>query len=311
MTADDVSLAVLGSGPWAQRHMQTIDASPGLRLCGVLSRSLAAGGRTLEGVTQPPEIWADWDAMRRAGMHPDGIILACEPDRMEAISRRAVDDGVAILAEKPLTLSETTAAASVRAAAGRDVLVMVNFVHLYSAGYRAFRDALAGIEPLERIVSVGGNRGPDRVYMPALWDYGAHDVAFALDIAGGEPREITAKRVEGDDRNHVIAAELRFAGGLVAELTFGNRMREKQRQLTCLGGGGRLTLSDHPAPSLRHDGDDLPISGPLPLTAALTAFAAGIRAGATGHPSAPLAVQVNRILQEISELTASGVHKVD
>ena len=42
-----VSLVVVGSGPWAQRHMTTIEKSPNLRLGGVVSGSLVGEMRVL------------------------------------------------------------------------------------------------------------------------------------------------------------------------------------------------------------------------------------------------------------------------
>ena len=42
-----VSLVVVGSGPWAQRHMATIEKTPNLRLGGVVSESLVGEMRVL------------------------------------------------------------------------------------------------------------------------------------------------------------------------------------------------------------------------------------------------------------------------
>lgn len=295
----DLAIVVVGSGPWAQRHVAAIRTGRGLRLAGIVSRSLAAGVRETPADLQSVRVWPDLAPLLRE-TRPDGAILATEPGRQKVLCEQLIAAGVAILAEKPLTLSASEAGHVTARAAAAGVPLMVGLIHLFGNGYRTLRRSLAAVGTLRRIETVAGNQGPFRAYMPALWDYGPHDTGFALDLAGADPETVSASRLRGDATRHVVRLDLAFPGGLKAELTFGNLMDHRQRRLRCEGTGGTLVLEDAPAPRLTLNDAPVDIAGPLPLDNMLQAFAEAIRTGVDPLGTASLACRVNGVLEAAS-----------
>ncbi len=296
---ETTSIAVFGSGPWAQRHMATISATPDLQLAGVVSSSLSNQPRTLYGDIVPNKIWSDIDRMLLEKNRPDGVILAIAPHHMLEVCGRLLSEGIPVLAEKPLTLSARDAQWIVTQAERVNGLIMVNLIQLFSAGYSALKCHLEDIGPLEELSSEGGNQGPFREYMSGLWDYGPHELAFALDLVKSSPIDLTANLLSGDRQRHVIHVEMEFPNGMRANLKFGNMMAEKRRRLRCKGEVGILELEDHPAPNLRLNHKVVPLFGPLPLNNVLSHFVKSIAAGTDSMGTAALASEINNVIERI------------
>jgi predicted dehydrogenase len=296
---DTTSLAVVGSGPWAQRHMATISATPGLHLAGVVSSSLIDNPRPIHGDVDPARIWPDIDRMLLEKSRPDGVILATAPHYMLEICERLLGKGIPVLAEKPLTLSARDAQRIVALAERMNALIMVNLIHLFSAGYSALKRHLEDIGPLKELYSEGGNQGPFRKYMSGLWDYAPHDLAFALDLVKSSPTSLAVNLLSGDMQRHVIDVKLGFPNKVHVNLKFGNLMAKKRRRLSCEGELGLMELEDHPSPSLFLNHKVVPLSGPLPLNNVHSHFVRSIAAGTDSMGTAALACEINCVIERI------------
>ena len=294
------SLVVIGSGSWGQRHIETIMNAQELSLAGVVSRSLSKSPRPLFRNIQPRRVWHDIEEMLRSGVHADGVVLAVPPTKMSEAATLLIDAGIPVFVEKPLTLSAAEAVILTEKAIRANVLLMVNFIHLFSPGYQRLRTKLPALGTLQRVLGCGGNTGPIRNYMNALWDYGPHELAFAFDLLGYDPNELTARLVCGGRNEHVVEVTLNYPES-IAKLRFGNRMHGKHRLLTCIGSCGELKLNDHPTPVLTHSGKLIPIIGPPPLEAALYTYVLGIKNSYDPLDTAALAVRVNQCLKYIDE----------
>ena len=295
-----VSLAVVGSGPWAQSHIATIEKAPNLRLGGVVSESLSREMRMLADGIEIPTVWPNTESMIAADYRPDGVVVAVPPPRMLSSILPILDFGIPVFAEKPLSLSAEEARLMREHAIRRNVPLMVNFIHLFSAGYHRLHQELPTIGELRCVEAQGGNQGPDRDYMSALWDYGPHDFAFTLDLLGREPKSLNARVISGDEKNHVVSVALGFSNERSATLEFGNRMREKVRRLICRGSDGSLQLDDHPVPVLSNSGVPVPLDrGTSPLETALQEFASVTAGAEDTRDTASLAVCVNECIEEI------------
>jgi len=279
--------------------MATIVAEDGLTLAGLVSRSLSEVPRPLSDDIGSPMVWANLDALLASDAVVDGVALVVEPSRMRDLCFQCIEAGLPVLAEKPLSLSSREANEVRRHAEVHNCPVIVNLIHLYSAGYRELRRRMEEIQPLEHIESIGGNDGPFRRYMSGLWDYGPHDLSMVLDAIGEAPRNLEARRLNGDGVVHTIRVELSFASGTTAELTFGNLMTEKRRYFRCVGAGGTLELSDYPTPSLLKDGDPIAFQGPRPLASVYQAFAESFVTKEDPVNSLSLACRINALLEQI------------
>jgi predicted dehydrogenase len=277
----------------------TIAATPGLHLAGVVSPSLINQPRPTHSDFDPAQIWLNIDRMLIENNRLDGVILATAPHHMLETCERLLGKGIPVLVEKPLTLSARDALQIVALAERMNGLIMVNLIHLFSAGYSALKCRLDDIGPLKELSSEGGNQGPFRKYMSGLWDYGPHDLAFALDLMKSSPTSLAVNLLSGDRQRHVIDVELGFTKGVCVNLKFGNLMAEKRRRLRCEGEFGVLELEDHPSPSLFMNNEVVPLSGPLPLNNVHSHFVKSIAAGTDSKGTAALACEINSLIERI------------
>lgn len=298
--SDAVRLGLVGAGRWGKRYIETIAGVESATLVHLGSRNPLSAGLVPAGC----RVSADWRRVI-ADTRVDGIIVATPPATHLEITSAAIGAGIAVLVEKPMTMSpaEAEALASMAEAAG--VLVMVDHTHLFSGAFRELLRQSEQLGPVLGLRSAGGNFGPFREDTPVLWDWAPHDVAMALAIFDEEPVEIVARRaisrvVEGIV-GEAIDISLDFARGRRAEIRVSNIDSEKRRWLEARFAGATLVYDDLAIDKLRiHEEGVSPRAIPFaevpPLTAAVEEFARAITSGRLSDPSLELGRRVVQIL---------------
>jgi|TARA_Y100000294_G_scaffold176811_1_gene200312 predicted dehydrogenase len=304
---ETLRLGLIGAGPWGRNYIRTIDGLDGVTLFRLASRNPESAGF----VGPRCEISNDWRALIKAG-DLDGVIVAAPPALHAEMTLAAVDRGLPVLVEKPLTLDIAEAEAVLDRARSKGAIVLVDHIHLYSAAWEALKRESRRLGPLHAVSTVAGNWGPFRKDTPMLWDWGSHDVAMCIDLAGRPPDRSTAhlietrKTPEGEGR--ALALELGF-GDVAARIAVSNMHKDKQRLFAAAFEGGELIYDD------TRDGDgklrlkttpDDPGGtfklGPgLPLERVVLAFAAAIALGLPNMDDVELGLDVVRMLARLEE----------
>jgi len=302
-------LGLVGAGRWGSRYITTCDGLEGVQLALVASRNPATAQRAPPGC----EVVEDW----HSALEPrrlDGLILATPPAAHFEMALACVRTGLPVLVEKPLTLDHGQAQRLERAASDFDCLVMVDHTHLFSSAYEELKARARELEGPLRVRGMGGNNGPFRADVSALWDWGPHDLSMTLDLLALPPVAASARAISVGEPQEpgkmVIHAELGFPDGAHAELTFGNLMKARRRIFEVHGVNGALIYDDLAADKLiarDRSGVCTPVrlSRTPPLTRAVLAFRDAIRAGTREHPSLPLAVRVVEALHCIDRKLAT------
>lgn len=311
-----VRLGLVGAGPWGRKIADAVAALPDAVLAGVAGR-------------------ADWQALI-ADPGVAGIIVATPPATHAAIARAALAARKAVFIEKPLALAVADAEAILAAARKAGVAAMVDHVHLFHPAYAALKRQLTAEAPVHMVRTRGGRWGPFRADVPVLWDWGPHDVAYALDLLGFEPERVTAAIKErkkapadmggsqGKNAGKIIALSLTYADGGRAELEFGNLYDAPVRELIVQCRDCDLVLDERAAIPLvrlprRETESCLPEENAaegaaetiaagtdLPLTVALAAFAALIGEGRAETASLALGVAVTKVLARAERALTTG-----
>jgi predicted dehydrogenase len=236
-------LAVCGRGPWGRIYAETIEALPDLSLVG------SAGRNDWQELVARPDV--------------EAVVVATSPVSHTEISKAALRAGKPVLCEKPLALDVASARALrevVRETGGR---LLVAHTYLWHPGFQALAQAAAAGRP-HLLVSEAGNRGPVRAEVNALWDYGPHDVAMALALAGEpETADATLERLAGGE---TWTIRLGWPDGLRAELHCSNELPERHRMFAAEFDWGRLEFEDTGRATSVDE---------RPLSRMLRAFAAG------------------------------------
>ena len=286
-----VRLGLVGAGAWGRNYIRTVSGLANTRLACVASRN----PETRKLISAECKVFSDWQALLDA--RPDGVIIATPTPTHVPIALAAIDRGLPVLVEKPLTMIPGEARVLKSSAAAKGVLVMVEHTQLFHPAYRRLKSELPGLGRLKTLRAVAGRIGPFRRDTPVLWDWGSHDVAMCLDLVGAKPDRISAKiaeraTIEGH-QGESIQIELGFPSGVFASIRVSNILREKTRRLTAEGERGSLAY-DASAPG-----------GDLPLTVAVKEFSEAIATGSRDDRSIGLAVDVVEVLSKCAAALGS------
>jgi predicted dehydrogenase len=299
-----VRLGLIGTGRWGRAYARTIAGIPGVRLARLAGRTHESA--TLAGADCIFD--TDWRAVAQA-TDLDAVIVATPPALHAEMATAAVASGLAVLVAKPLTTNLDEALALRNLVLDRGGLMWVDHTHLFHPAWRGLKRAAAGLGPLRAIRAEARNLGPYRRDVPVLWDWGAHDVAMCLDLVGCSPDDVRAIEVERrsveDGVGQSIRLGLTFPGSVTADIFLSNLIA-KQRRFEAIYENAALVYDDlAPAKLSRHDvvrgeiegpGEPLPVAKDLPLTVAVSEFAAAVTRRSKDLASLDLGVETVRVL---------------
>ncbi len=309
--SETVNLGLIGAGPWGRNYINTIAGLDGVRLSRLASRNPESPALAGTGC----QISEDWRDMLAAG-DLDGVIVATPATEHGEITLAALDHGVAVLVEKPMTRSASEAEAVLSRARSKDAIVRVNHIHLYSAAWETLKREAQALGPLSAISTVAGKWGPFNREAPVLWEWGSHDVAMCLDLVGRAPEKTTARVIErrkieqGPDQDGgegvALALELDF-GGVTAKIAVSDLYEDANRLFTASFEGGELVYDDTAPEKLRlkttprDPGGSFKLGPGTPLERAVLDFCAAVRKGVPDYDDAALGRDVVLALEQLDK----------
>ena len=287
-------VGLAGCGSWGRyilRDLLSLGCSVSVVARSPESMARAEGADTIVGsVRELPEV--------------DGIVIATPTTTHATVIEHALERGVPVFVEKPLT-NDPAAADRLAAAAGERLFVMDKW--RYHPGVELLRDlardgSLGAVRGLLTTRIGWGNPHDD---VDAAWVLAPHDLSIALEILGELPGARAAVAdLSGDDVQGLV--------GLLGErpwhrLEISVRSPERRRevQLVCEQGVALLAdgYSEHVL--VHRDGADEPerreIAGELPLLRELRAFVEHLQGG---PPPRSSAAEGALVVQRIAELRA-------
>jgi len=285
-------VGLAGCGSWGRyilRDLLSLGCSVSVVARSPESMARAEGADTIAGsVRELPEV--------------DGIVIATPTTTHATVIEHALERGVPVFVEKPLT-NDPAAADRLAAAAGERLFVMDKW--RYHPGVELLRDlardgSLGAVRGLFTTRIGWGNPHDD---VDAAWVLAPHDLSIALEILGELPGARAAVAdLSGDDVQGLV--------GLLGErpwhrLEISVRSPERRRevQLVCEQGVALLAdgYSEHVL--VHRDGADEPerreIAAELPLLRELRAFVEHLQGG---PPPRSSAAEGALVVQRIAEL---------
>jgi predicted dehydrogenase len=176
------------------------------------------------------------------------IVIATPGSTHAPLAERVLHAGKSCFVEKPLAQDVEAAKRLTRLADERGLVLMVGHLMCYHPGVRQLADLISRGE-LGRIRYVHSQRlnlGKLRTDENALWSLGAHDVSVLLELADGEPTEVSARgeAFMREGVEDVVFAHIRFDSGLVSHLHLSWLDPHKVRRITVVGSERMATLDD-------------------------------------------------------------------
>lgn len=295
-------LGLIGAGRWGTAYIRTLSAMQDIRLVRVASSRTAATAALV-----PPEcgVTADWREVALAG-DLDGVIIATPPRLHFEMAEAAIGAGMAVLVEKPLTLTLADAERLREMAVAGGRCVFVGHVHLYSPAFEELRSRVR--LPIAGIRGVAGGWGPFREDITVLWDWGPHDVAMSIELMGrplNAAATVTPQAAgpAGTAAGEVVQMTLDFAGSVQAVITLSNVATQRRRVFTVsFGDAEAVEYEDHEGHRLRVRGggvvQEITVDRTRPLDRMLRAFVTAIAAPVQSLREIDLGVEVVRVLEE-------------
>ena len=284
-----IRLGLVGRGPWGQRIARTVRAPTapfGAELAWQIGRDISLHQQ----IRQQPV---------------DGLLIATPPATHAALVLTAWGHELPVFVEKPFTCS-LWEAAPLEATRGKTPVTLVNHVHLFHPAYVELKRLLRiRGQFVTGVTSHGGGDGPFRADVPPLWDYGPHDVAFAIDLTGS-PDLVEAARVPSETTCGTNYELRLHSAGVTALLCVGSVFRVKTRRLVVTTAREVYSLDDRSEWPLQSRGDGtLPVKDRTPpLEAALRCFVEAIEGKYDPRLGINLALRVTRTLDAAERLLA-------
>lgn len=308
-----VRLGLAGAGPWGRKLIAAMARRPEIELRAVASRNPATRAIVPENCV----IHEDWRALARDAAI-EGVVIATPPALHAEMAIACLAAAKAVFVEKPLALDAASAEAVHAQADKAGVVAMTDHVHLFHPAYADLKRRLPALSPVHGLRARGGRRGPFRAEVSVLWDWGPHDVAYALDLLGLEPKRVRAEARERrrmpEGLGETFALRLLYDDGATADLEFGNLYDTPVRELIVRCADCDAVLDEHAAnplvclPRRETEGclpeenaaesraEIIPVAGEPPLENALAAFADRIRAGRPDAVHLILGAAVTKVL---------------
>ena len=305
----DVRFGLIGAGRWGRTIIETVKRIDGMTLTRVGSSNPATPDIVPEGCAVVDDYYEvlDMDAV-------DAVIVASPAKTHKEYTKRAIAMGLPVFVEKPMTLSSEEAAVLKRALAVTSGLVMVDHTHLYSPAFTAVAELAGAVGPIRFLRGTGGDPdAKDRVDHSVLFDWGAHDVAMALALMGGQPTEVGGERLRTcGPGGETIRIDLGFPEGAKGEFTIGTCLDEKTRRLEVHTDRVVLVLDDlaahkvtlHPPTegfaSPTGPGESVEVHDIAPLDVALITFANAVNMQEEDASQVELGADVVAVLENVA-----------
>jgi predicted dehydrogenase len=215
---------VIGTGALGRHHARVWADTAGATLVGVqdLDRARAEEVAARHGC----RVFEDPASLLAA---VDAVSIATPTVTHHAIARQALEAGRDVLVEKPMTATLAEADALVALAEARGAVLQAGHIERFNPATEVLLSAGRGARFVE--VHRLGSFSPRSLDVDVVLDLMIHDLDIVLALDGSEPVQIEAVGVPVlTPRVDIANARLRFASGLIANLTASRVSIEKVRK---------------------------------------------------------------------------------
>jgi predicted dehydrogenase len=224
MTEAPLRAGVIGVGALGRHHARVWAGLPGVRLVGVQDTDAARAAEVAG--EHGGRAFSDLDALLA---EVDAVSVAVPTIDHHAVARRAIERGRDVLLEKPMTATLAEADDLTALAAQRGAVLQVGHIERFNPATAALLSAGKGARFVE--VHRLGSFSPRSLDVDVVLDLMIHDLDIVLSLDGSEPLQIEAVGVPVlTPRVDIANARLRFASGLIANLTASRVSLEKVRK---------------------------------------------------------------------------------
>ena len=241
-----IRIGIVGLGYWGPNIARNLSELDSCELAWCCDADAASRERW-SGTYPNARFTGDFDELL-ADPDLDAIAITTPVPTHAPLAERALEAGKHVFVEKPLAQDAGSAERLAALAEERGRVLMVGHLLCYHPGVRQLSDLISSGELGEvyYLYSQRLNLGKLRADENALWSLGAHDVSVLLELASGNPSEVSARgeAYVREGVEDVVFAYIRFDTGLAAHLHLSWLDPHKMRKLTVVGSDRMATLDD-------------------------------------------------------------------
>jgi predicted dehydrogenase len=325
-----IRVAVIGAGSWGRNHVRNLANLPEAELVAVCD--IDESRRTVT-QRQYPGVKVTSDPAEALNL-AEAAVIATPAASHAPLAVEAIERGMPILVEKPFTLSVRDAESVAELADAKRIPLVVGHLLLFHPGVEKLKRLIDGGElgELYYLYSQRVNLGQVRPDENALWSFGPHDTAVALELLGSMPSRVSAhgKSYIQPGIEDVVFMTMEFPSGVMAHVQMSWLDPHKERRLTVVGADKMVVFDDMQSreklkiydkgvdrpPDYTSYGESLAVrEGDIsiprvpnaePLAAELRHFLAVASGAETSRAPAANGVAVVRVLEAASESLAAG-----
>lgn len=181
-------------------------------------------------------------------MNLDGVVIATPPSTHYGIAKEALEHGLNVLIEKPITTSSEQAEALVELAEKKNLILMVGHTFEFNSAVHALKKLITSKE-IGKVLYLDTarlNLGLFQRDMNALWDLAPHDLSILMYVLESCPTSI---EVYGMDcvfkgTHDVVYMNLVFPGDILAHVHVSWLDPCKVRRVTVVGSKKMVVYND-------------------------------------------------------------------
>jgi predicted dehydrogenase len=217
-------IGVVGVGALGRHHARVWAGLPGARLVGVQDKDLSRAEQVA--TAHGCRVFPDAGALLA---EVDAVSIAAPTADHHALGRQALEAGRHVLVEKPITTSLAEADELIELARARSLVLQVGHIERFNPATETLLAAGQGARFVE--VHRLGSFSARSLDIDVVLDLMIHDLDIVLALDGTAPVQIEAVGVPVlTPRVDIANARLRFASGLIANLTASRVSVEKVRK---------------------------------------------------------------------------------
>lgn len=238
-----MKIGVIGAGAWGKNLVRTLAE---LGVLHAVADAVPSNRENAAVLCPQALLFDDFRPLLSCGVN--AVVIATPAHTHHAIAMAALDAGLDVFVEKPLTLDVAEAEQLCSHAQSKDRILMVGHLLLYKPAVEFIRNYIRDGK-LGKVFTLHQERmklGKARSVENALWSLGVHDVAALLYLVGESPISTSfsghaalTSRIEDDTYLHMT-----FANGSVAHLHNSWLWPEDRRGLRVIGEKGMLVYDE-------------------------------------------------------------------
>lgn len=188
-----LNLAIVGLGRWGTHLLRNFLALPTAKVV-ALAEADAGRWQELRDRFSLGDRVTGYDNWPQAIAHPglEAVVVATPASTHHPIIKAALEAGLHVLSEKPLTLDSASSAALCHLAAAQQRQLVVDHTYLFHPAVQAGQTLIPQLGTLRYGYAARTNLGPVRPDVDVFWDLAIHDIAILNHWLGQWPTAVAA-----------------------------------------------------------------------------------------------------------------------